>query len=63
MKVLARGHDGIAKWSQPHYFGNRGPCICTNVYVATQMVARLERIQHFCCLFVCVCDFVDALRA
>ena len=50
LKVLGRGSDGMQKWSQPAYFGARTPCICSNIYVAQQLVPSL--LLHLLCCFL-----------
>ena len=50
LKVLGRSSDGMQKRSQPAYFGARTPCICSNIYVAQQLVPSL--LLHLLCCFL-----------
>ena len=41
LKVRGR-EGGVLKWSQPHYFSAKSPCICSKVYCAVQMEPRID---------------------
>ena len=44
VKVLSKGNDNVEKWRQPYYISWEFPCMCTKIYVATQIATRPQLV-------------------